>query len=90
MGRPPAFPRLRWPHTVVESSLLFSGYGGALRGSSFSACSESLWWGYGGGLRPRRPCADVDGFAVAAETEPARLDGSPLTGRAEDDGGSSL
>ena len=39
-------------HTVVESSRLFSGYGGALRGSF--VC---LWWGYGGGLRPLRPCA---------------------------------
>lgn len=74
-------------HTVVESSRLFSGYGGALRGSSFLACSDSLWWGYGGGLRPRRPCA-VDGFAVVTETEPVRLDESPFTGPAGEDGSS--
>lgn len=53
-------------HTVVESSLLFSGYGGALRGSfTFFASSEGLLWGYGGGLRPLRFCA-VGGLAVAA------------------------
>ena len=75
-------PPAAWSHTVVESSLLFSGYGGALRGSSAFACSESLWWGYGGGLRPRRPSA------VVAETEPVRLYESPFTGCAGEYGSS--
>lgn len=65
-NQPP--PPAALSHTVVESSLLFSGYGGALRGSfTFFVCSEGLWWGYGGGLQPRRSCA-LGGIAMAAET----------------------
>lgn len=56
-------------HTVVESSLLFSGYGGALRGSlTFFVFSERLWCGYGGGLRPLRPCT-AGGLVEAAGVE---------------------
>lgn len=69
-------------HTVVESSLRFSGYGGALRGSfTFFVCSDGLWWGYGGGLRPLRPGA-VGGLAVAAGA--VNTCEGLLTGPAED------